>query len=489
MDILQKLGLKKSPIKQAPVATVGVHSPGGRSDFVLPWIRGKSRKAVEEDIMNMDETDGLVARMFDHIANYTTCFPEEDYFGFKIKTDHEEGDKPTAEQADAVEILREMVERTSLDGQRCWDITRDMAKKGDVFTETVISPSMDGIVAVKQFQKSWQINKNVDRSGNLKYGDPALAMSDNRYANEAAYTQVNDMGSVVAAFWPYQIVQWGFGATSGGLYHEPLGAPGIVNWKRLNAGRDSLGVARIIRVWDTNVHVIPVPIDSTEDEIAAKIRDYQYSNERDEVTPYDANSGNYQSSPRYSPNDVARDIYTVGFYNSEGKMISGSVDKLQPSTAALQHLDDIYFGVNVMLTTFGMPIEILGLDIGNKPMVDKTKEEAMEAFSKQIKRLQFSHAAGLKMLFDLELLLNGINPLQKLYKIKYPSIIPQTAEVEAKIEFTRGQLATYLHTIGMPPELIGPRLQPQLDPHQIALWKANLESQVATSKDNDGETP
>ena len=134
MDILQKLGLKKSPIKQAPVATVGVHSLGGRSDFVLPWVRGKSRKAVEEDIMNMDETDGLVARIFDHIANYATCFPEEDYFGFKIKTDHEEGDEPTAEQVKAVEILREMVDRTELDGQRCWDIIRDMVKKGDVLS-------------------------------------------------------------------------------------------------------------------------------------------------------------------------------------------------------------------------------------------------------------------------------------------------------------------------------------------------------------------
>jgi len=479
-DILKLLGLKRS--KEPEVRTSGYHGPMpgkyGRN-LTVPWGRATNRKKLEEDLIVMDQNDGIVARIFDHITDYATCFEHDEFFGFKVVTGQERGTEPTAIQTRAVGIVNDMVQRTQLQGQLTWDIVRDMVRKGNVFTETVMSPD-NHIVAVKPFPYSWQIEKNLDDSGNLKTGDPAQAVRDPKMAYDCAYCQVSDIGSVMAAFWPYQIVHWGFGHMSANKYYEALGAPGIKNWKRLEAGRDSLGVARIIRAWDTNIHVIPMPAGLSRDEVSEKIREYQYNNERDEITTYDSSSGNFQSTPRSSPTDVARDIYVPSFYTSDGKTVSGDVKKLQPSTAALSELADIYFAMNVMICTFGVPIEILGLDIGNKPMVDKTKEEGMEAFSKFIKRLQFSHAYGLKTLFDMELLLSGVDPRQQLYRIVYPGITPQSKETEAKISMTLGQTATYYYTIGMPPELIGPTLN--LDTKQIAIWKANLEQQIAAQQ-------
>lgn len=480
MDILK--WFRKGNTQAPPeVKTKGYHG-GGRygQSIVMPWTRSQTRRKVEEDLIKMDENDGIVARILDHIANYATCFEKDDFFGVKVVTGEAPGDEPSAVQKKSVDVINKMMQRTDLNGQSCWDIVRDMVRKGNVFTETVISEDMTQIDAVRQFQNSWQIEKNVDDSGNLRSGDPQVAMNDPRQANTAAYTQINDMGSVVAAFWPYQIVHWGFGPLAGGVYHKPMGEAGIVNWKRLNAGLDSLGVARIIRCWDANIHVIPMPAGLNADEVAEKVREYQENNETDQFTTYDASSGNFQSTPRNAPTDVARDYYMPAFYTSDGKVIPGDIKKLQPSTAALSELGDIELAIGVLICTWGMPIEILGLDLGNKPMVDKTKEEGMEAFSKQIKRLQFSHAIGLKTLFDLELLLHGINPLQPLYKIKYPSIIPQTAETEAKIMMTRWQAATYQASIGMPPELIGPEME--LDARQIEIWKKNLEAQVKATQ-------
>jgi len=110
-------------------------------------------------------------------------------------------------------------------------------------------------------------------------------------------------------------------------------------------------------------------------------------------------------------------------------------------------------------------------------MVDKTKEEGMEAFSKYVKRLQFNHAEGLKQIFDLELILNGIDPRQLLYKIIYPRISPRSAEVDAKILVSKGQTASYWYSMGVPPELIGPMIG--LDTDAVKLWRTELEKKIA----------
>ena len=274
MDILAKLGLKKQAVTPAPVPAVGMHGSGigwHGGSLVVPWVRQDNRRKLEADLCSMDKNSPLVARMLDKTADYATCFETDDFFGFRVKTANPAGQPASAVQTKAVQIINEMVNRTELDGRKTWDIIRDMVKKGDVFGEVVIDPEKMHVAAVRQFSSSWQISKNVDRGGNLKTGDPALAMSDPKQADSAAFTQIDEIGKVVAAFWPYQVVQWSFGPMGGQPYAEPVGGSGIKVYKRLDAGMDSLGVARVIRAWDTNVHVIPMPAGLTPDEVSAKI--------------------------------------------------------------------------------------------------------------------------------------------------------------------------------------------------------------------------
>lgn len=481
MDILKALGLKRAKPEQKPQA-IGQHLGGYQypNSMTVPWTRMNSRKKLEEDLIRMDENNIVVGVSLDKTADYFAIFDDNEglSFGFKITTAEADGDEPTAVQKNAVKILNDMVERVGLSGQMAWDTGRDMVRKGNVFSEVVISEDMDEIAAVRQFPFSWQIEKNLDKSGNLKTGDPAIAKSDPKQSDTSAYIQIDEGGKVVAAFWPYQIVHWAFGPMGGKAYAEPIGGKAIKSYKRLDAGLDSLGVARVIRAWDTNVHLIPMPAGLTPDEVSQKVLEYQTIMERDEITAYDSSAGNFQTTPRYSPTDVARDYYMPVFYTSDGKTISGDIKKVQPSTAALQHLEDLEMGIELLRCTFGVPQEIIGLDIGAKPMVDKTAPLGMEAFSKYIRRLQFSHNTGLKQIFDLELLLHGINPNQPLYKVIYPGISPQTAEINAKILLSKGQTATYYDQMMVPEELTGKKLL-DFDADDIQKWKANIAAMEA----------
>ena len=484
MDILKALGFNRPKPEEKPV-TVGYHGPANRGmgNLVMPWVRWDSRKKLEEDLVFMDKNSPIVARMLDRTADYATIFDEDEGLplGFKIQTAEGDGEQPTAIQKKGVAVVNEMVERVNLTGQSCWDTMRGMVGKGNVFTEVVLDKDTEHIAAVRQFRNSWQIEKNLDNSGNLKAGDPVEAVRDPKKSHEAAYIQIDEIGKVIAAFWPYQMNHWTFGPLGGNIYAEPVGAAGIKAFKRLDAGMDSLGVARVVRAWDTNVHIIPIPAGLSGDEVAEKIQEYQYSMEQDETTTYDSSSGNFQSTPKYSPFDVSRDIYVPEFYTTDGKVVAGDIKKLLPSTAALQHLEDLELGINLLVCTFGVPIEILGLDIGKKPMVDKTAPLGMEAFSKYLRRLQFNHATGLKALFDLELLLNGINPMQPLYKIMYPGISPQTAEANAKILLTKGQTALYYSKMMVPEELIGKKAL-DFDANDVAVWKANVQKKETEAK-------
>lgn len=482
-DILKFLRRTKDAVvpEPQPVKAVGYHAGPRTQDMIMPWTRYDQRRKLEDDLINMDKNGGLFARMLDKTADYATCWDNEDGLplGVKILTAETDGKDPSAVQKKAVDICNEFMDRVGLNDLFCWNLHRAMVHKGDVFTETVLDENLH-VEAVLPFSRSWQINKNVDEHGNLKTGSPEIALKDPKMADSAAYTQVNEIGKVIAAFYPHQISHWSFGAKFGELYAEPVGASAIKGWKRLEAGMDSLGVARVIRAWDTNIHIIPMPAGLTADEVAQKVDEYQNGSERDEITTYDATGGNFQSTPRFSPTDVSRDIYMPMFYTSEGKTIPGDVRKLMPSTAALQHTEDIQLGLSLLICAMNMPIEILGLDVGSKPMVDKTKEEGMEAWAKYIRRLQASHATGLKALLDLELLMSGVNPMQPLYRIVYPPVSTHTAEADASINMSNSQAALYKSQMMIPPELIGKSLG--YNTAEVAMWRANVEKTLAAQK-------
>lgn len=465
-------GLFKSAATE-PEST-GFFRGGMPGELQVPWIRNYGRKQLEADLNKMDMEDGIVGSALDKMADFATCWEdEEQQFGFKLRLAESTDPKKISKyEQDAIDHITAVANDCGLQEIDCWDMFRAMVKKGNVFTENIVDNYT--LSRVSMFPESWQIEKHEDKSGNLLSGAPTL---DPKEAKKCAYVQVNDLGNPVAAFWPYQVTHWMFGAREGKTYVEPMLGKETRDWKKLRAQEDALGVARVTKAWDTRVHKVLMPVGSSQLEVDEKISAYKKAMESDSITSYDSGSGNFQSIDRKSPMNAQKDFYVSAYYTSEGKVIEGSVENLNPSTAALDSINDIYWGVTRLLVTLGMPMDHIGLKVGQRAFIDKSSEKGLEAFSRFIKRLQCCHAYGVKQLLDMELLLAGFDPRKIDYKIVYPSIVPQSAEMSARILLNKAQAANYWSQMGIPQDLIAKHLL-NFDPEAIQAWQAAVKNQI-----------
>jgi len=464
---------KSKPEKELEILSVGTSK---KDLLTVPWQRSYSRKGVWEDIDNMDKRDGTM-------VNFCTCSTDEGTFEFKVELDTSKDDHVSNDEAEALEIMRTAAEESGLQDDS-WDILRQTIKAGDNFCEIRIDNDYT-IRKIQQFPKPWQICKNVDEHGDLKTGDPQKAMDDATKADSAAYTQYNDTGQVVAAFWPWQIIPWSIGHKGGSTYTTPLLAPVTTQWKRLQAQEDSLAIARITKAWDTRIHNILVPAGLSGDEVKNKVKDYRATMEKDMITTYDSSAANFNIGYRENPVDVDTDIYVVSYYTPDGKVVEGKVDVLRANTGALENITDIYWSLGRVLAGVGVPQSYLNLRIGQRSFVDKTPEENKEAFVMMMTRFRACHIMGIRQVLDLQLLFEGINPASIDYLIKYPKIASQSAEMQSDIMLNKSQAARNWHSIGVPEELIG-KHPLDFTKQEIELWAGQVKKQADQTK-NGGD--
>lgn len=470
---IKKLVKKLVVPPQKPESPPEINRYSNGLDFELPFERSLQRRSIEKDIDNMDKNDGIIARAFDSISNFASCWDLSSEFGFDVELKNT-GDPISTKDKQALELLKETSNLPGIQGIDCWETIRMMVKYGNVFSEIVYEE--EAVKKVVTFSDGWQISKNLNKDKTLKSGDPAAAFLNAEGEENAAFVQRDYAGNVVAAFWPFQISHYMFGTSEFNAYAEPLLGCFIKDWKKLRAQEDSLAVTRITRTWDSNVHEILVPAGSKEKDVREKVEEYRRMILEDSLTTYDTKSSGLQSTFKANPMDVNKDYFLVKYYDSNGNTVSGGISKLAPSTAALDNINDIYWMVARLFAAIGVPMDYIGIKVGQRAFVDKTTEKGIEAFSKFIKRLQACHAYGTKKIFDIQLLLHGFDPRLE-YLLVYPNIVPQSAEVLTKVELNKAMTSKYWLEIGLPVELVGKNVL-DLNPDEVAMWAANLKKGV-----------
>ena len=455
----------------------GVVNP---KSFQLPWGRTFNRKGVFDDIARMDDGDGMIARALDSMADFGCAWPDENIFGFKVELNIHDDDDVSQERTNALNLINTMSSQSNLQGST-WEVMRFMLKAADCFAEMVVDNTYN-VRKIRILPAPYQIERNENKYGSLNRGDPVAAVKDPSLANTAAYTQYDDNGNIIAAFWPWQIIHWSFGRSEGNAYHKPLLAPVITQWKRLHAQEDSLAIARLIRAWESRVHKIPVALGSNTEETVEKLKEYRQAMEKDRITTFDTDNEIFNQSSRENPVDVDTDFYIARFYNEEGKYVDGEIDNLQSGTAALQNIDDIQWGLNRVVSGIGLPMGYMNVRTsGERSFVDKTPEERKEAFARMVSRLQWLHALGCKQVIDFQLFAHGYNPVAVDYIIAYPPFLPRSVEIDSKMTFTNTQSAAVWRSMGIPDEIIGQELL-GLDPVEIKKWLVNPDK----SDDDEG---
>lgn len=483
------------------IDTEVLHSAGGNSkpspsNFKMPWVLSDSRKNVCLDINMMDKHDSLVANAIDTYATFASCWKNVSMvnnFGFKVEIASDENDissakkQLTSEEKKALDILHTMVENTGLNANTK-EFMRSMTKYGDLFTELVFDDK-NNIKRIKMFPEPWTIIRNEDEYGRLKTGDPKVTMEDpSKHRDDSAFIQVDDAGNVTAAFYPYQIVQWSYGRKGGNKYSESIFAGVVTPWKRLYAQEDSLAFARLSRAFDKMIHRIPISTGTTPQEAADIVEKYRKTMTTDQTISFDNTNEIFEVQSADNPLSVTTDFYLARFYTDDGKTIDGDIENMKGGTTSLDNINDIYWGMNRILGGMGVPMTYLNMRVGGmKAFVDKTPEDAKEAFATSVIALQDAHERGLREIFDLQLVLKGILPENINYRIVYPKIMSNSVLDMNSITHTNAASAQIWIGLGIPPEIVGSKLL-DLTPQEIETWVASLNENAEEDTNESEDT-
>jgi hypothetical protein len=416
----------------------------GSADHVITQVSsrvGRERKSVYDDIEEMDSNDELVATALDVIADRAFAFIEEDSLDrIRIKT----------EDKNVQKILEELIKRVDLQHD-VWQLGRETVKHGSIFREPLVDRNQKDpkVLSLKQ-TVPWQIWPNTTKKGDKI---PGWIVRD----EQALYT---DGGQRLDE---WQIIPFLYGTKYGYLHVGPL-ASARRNWYRINKSEDSLAEARATRSFDKLVHRVPVQSTWLPAKVMEAIRMY-----RDNATKKRMVSGttdSYTSNQGPAPMDVQTDFYLPD--DGSGR---GGVDILSGTNNQLMNLTDLYYLREKLLARLKVPIQFLQIQSTQKTHVASSGGPNVDIqFASVLRGVQAVVHRGLKRLFDLELLLQGVANAE--YEIQFARIDTVDRMQEAKILLTRAQAAAYFNeSFGvLPPETLTSLVLPDLNEEQKKLF-------------------
>ncbi|MBW2671779.1 MAG: portal protein, partial [Deltaproteobacteria bacterium] len=242
---------------------------------------------------------------------------------------------------------------------------------------------------------------------------------------------------------------------------------------------DGLAIARLTRAYPQRVHKIPVPIQLNYDEVRRKIDSYREQMDVDTTVTYDSTSAGFRMVGQSSPTNVDTDYYLPRLYTPDGKFVDGDVENLPADNPYLTDLDDIYLDLRRLICALNVPLEYLNMRVGQRSFVDKASEEAQESFAYLIRHVQMAYAHGLRQIFDLQLLLKGINPLEAKYEVMFPVVSPIATKRSAQVDAIRANVAMVWAKLGIPAEVIG-RSALHLSRDDLERWLQATGGKIST---------
>lgn len=459
------------------------HPEVSRSLISQGWAINWDRYSLWEDIEAMDANDSYVNLALDiHASRATTFEDRPDIRGYLIESDHPK----------VLGVLQRLHKRLALNGfdlqHNSWQIVRHMVKHGICFLENVVAPGPDGTIAiqrVKMFPRVWEIVINVDEYGLLKQGDP-----NERQKGVAAYDQIDETGRLLASFYPFQITQFRFGVEQGGIYPRPILASVRRVWKRLRDIEDAMAFARLARAYTKLVHQVLVPLGATPEEISRAVKEYKDNIEGKKIGAWDSGGSNMVEGMRHDPLSVETDFYLATYYTESGdgriSVVAPEISTIEPANPQLQRLADVEYHLNRLISRLNVPRKRLQVMLSRQPFAESSITAEEEEFGYTMRAVQASFRQGLMQLFDLELILHGIDPYetekgtdpcQRKYRIVQPEISIRSQERRANIEERLARAFSMTAGAGLPVEIAGKKYL-ELTPDDIERIRGEVREKV-----------
>jgi hypothetical protein len=388
--------------------------------YQIPDVGG-TRMDIYRDMERMDSTMPEVSRALDIISDNAVNARDGTKRSFTIRYD-EGVFISRGKQA----VIESCIKRTQLES-KIEVFVREPLKYGDCFIQNIIDA--DYHVARLMFMNPFSMRRNEDKHGLLMMGSKP---------GEWAYEQVEpDGGRFIAGFYPFQVqhVRWGRSGMS--KYGSPMMETARYPFKKLQAMEEALVINWLTRAFAR----LKFQVDTTglpQKEAMQKVREM-----KDAVTRRTA-STNYEGAHRLS---TVQDLFIGNGYTNQGGRWEKSlndVSVIDTSNTGFWNIAAVEYWRTKLVTATGVPKAHLGIeqDINAKA----TLQWQDERFAKTIRRVQMMGSEIIHNTINLELMLQGIDPLTVPYVVEWPSPSMQDETERADVYNALGMAATNIIT-------------------------------------------
>jgi hypothetical protein len=427
------------PIADTDPSTYDDGSPAqmDMSSYEQYFKTEQSRLQVYEDADEMDATTDEVAAALDTLSDSSVNPEDGSDTSFEIEID--EG--PYRDAAEAV--FAQVSEALDLQSN-AMAISREMLLYGDCYFELVLDDY--GRLARGKILPAKSIWRNEDSAGNLMQGIPVFdedGKCQNK-AGECAFDQRDgQQGTMLAAFDSWQIAHFRWNRKGSSRYGRSMLSTARVVWKKLKAAEEAVVIARLQRAWMRFVHKIDTTGMSREDARAA-IRDYRTELTRRYLL---------DTQSRENPLEVTSDFYIGTGYTRDldgNRYIPRLADItiLQGDHAALAVMTDVEYFQNKLFASLRVPKAYLGFERDVNAKATLTTQDIQ--FARVLRRIQSVLSTVYKEIFDLGLILAGINPTDVHYRVRWPVILVSDEERDAQIRMMHARADSTYWQMGAP---------------------------------------
>jgi hypothetical protein len=341
----------------------------------------RTRLAKYGDYIIMDDEYPEISTALDLYADNAT----------KEKAEGGEPIELKSENSRVKNILDDLIERTKIQ-ETLWDTARNVAKMGDEFDEVVVDNGA-WIERLKNLDARTMF-KNVDEYGREK---------------DKPYIQKDESGSTeIAHFERWQIVHW---KNSGlkRMYGEAILKPIRRVYKQLQMMEDGMVIGRLTR--SHLRYLIKIDIEGMDKD---EREDYveKVKNKMKKKRLMNPITGKLETTQ--NPLSAEED-----FFLGVTKDSKADVSALQGATN-LGNIRDVEYFQTKMFTGLKVPKAFMGVEKDVKAKATIVEEDIQ--FARTVGRLRRGLRGGLTQVFNYQLILQGIVPVNGLYQIVFAPI-------------------------------------------------------------------
>ena len=412
----------------------GIVSEGLVSLYDRQFKFDVTRRATYKDVEEIDQASEEASIALDTIANNVTT--SEDGVQMSISVQ--------AEDQKVQNVLDQVIETCKLH-HRLPSIIRNLVKYGDSFNEIVVNADLE-IVNLKPLPPITMF-RNEDLMGHLLLGEPSYDPKSGKCKNgseECAFEQKAEAtGNLIATFWPWQILHIRLNHDGFSPYGRSHLRVARITYKKLKAIEEGLIVGRLTREYQKLVFYLDTTgLSKKEAEMA--LNEFQQN----------IMQRKHVDGSRENPFSVMTDFFITTGWIKLGQNLAQKretkIDIIDPKNAGVHDITDVEYLHRKFLAALRVPPAHLGFekDVNSKSTL--TIQDVQ--YVRMLRSFQQEVGKGLEQVFDIALILAGIDPETAEYEITWPALAGQDIVNEAQAELFHSQTdQVYMQTYVIDP--------------------------------------